>query len=156
MLDAGPGRIAGFVEGLPAAQLVTPAEPGEWSARDVLAHMKSCSDMWGGYIVRILREDRPTIKAVNPRTWIRQTDYLEQEFQPLLEAFTSQRAELVAVLNPLGPEAWDRRATVTGAGKPLELTVYSYAERLAVHERPHLKQIRRIAEALRRAGGWEA
>jgi hypothetical protein len=34
--------------------------------------------------------------------------------------------------------------------------VYSYAERLAVHERPHLKQIRRIAEALRRAGGWEA
>ena len=86
----------------------------------------------------------PTIKAINPRTWIKQTDYLELEFQPSLRAFTTQRADLLAVLEPLPPDGWARAATVTGAGKVLERTVRSYAEWLVRHERPHLKQIERV------------
>lgn len=106
MLAATPARLAGLTEGLSPVQLVAPPEPGEWSARDVLAHLRACADMWGRYIVVILSEDRPTFKAVNPTTWIKQTDYREQEFQPSLQAFTAQRAELLAVLKPLAPEAW--------------------------------------------------
>ena len=87
----------------------------------------------------------PTLRAINPRTWIKSTDYLEQEFEPSFHAFATQRAELLAVLRPLPPEAWWRAATLTGAGKPLQQTAYSYAEALAVHERPHIKQIGRIA-----------
>ncbi len=89
------------------------------------------------------------MRAVNPRTWIEKTDYLEQEFQPSLHAFTTQRLALLAVLEPLAPAGWSRLATVTGAGKPLERTALFYASWLASHERPHLKQIGRIAEALR-------
>jgi hypothetical protein len=98
--------------------------------------------------VKILSEYRPTFKAVNPTTWIKQTDYLEQEFQPSLQAFTAQRAELLAVLKPLTSEAWSRTATVTGAGKPRERTVYTYAQWLANHERSHIKQIKRIVETM--------
>jgi hypothetical protein len=47
MLAAAPARLAELTEGLPAAQLLTPPEPGEWSARDVLGHLRACSDMWG-------------------------------------------------------------------------------------------------------------
>jgi len=148
MLAATPVQIADLSEGLSAAQLITPPEAGEWSARDVLAHLRACSDMWGKYIVKILKENHPTFKAVNPRTWIKQTDYLEQEFQTLLQAFAAQRVELLAVLKPLAPEAWSRTATVTGAGKPRERTVYTYAQWLANHERPHIKQIKRIVEML--------
>jgi DinB family protein len=105
--------------------------------------------MWGTYIMLILSEDQPTIKAVNPTTWIKQTDYREQEFQPSLQAFTVQRAGLLAVLGPLPPEAWSRSATVTGAGKPRQRTVHTYAQRLANHERSHFKQIEQIVNALR-------
>jgi hypothetical protein len=35
------------------------------------------------------------------------------------------------------------RATVTGAGRTLERTVLFYAQWLASHERPHVKQIER-------------
>jgi hypothetical protein len=66
MLAATPARIADLTEGLPPAHLLTPPEPGVWSARDVLAHLRACADMWGKYIAAILSEDRPTIKAVNP------------------------------------------------------------------------------------------
>ena len=149
MLAAAPSRLAGLTEGLSPAQLLASPEPGEWSARDVLAHLRACADMWGKCITQILNEDRPTIKAVNPTTWIKQTNYLQQEFQPSLQAFTAQRADLLAVLKPLTPEAWSRMATVTGAGKPLERTVYTYAHGLAIHERPHIKQIERITNWLR-------
>lgn len=148
MLAAGPSRLAELAEGLSPAQLVAPPEPGEWSARDVLGHLRACSDMWGKYIVLILSEERPTFKAVNPTTWIKQTDYLEQPFQPSLQAFTAQRGELLAVLKPLRPEAWSREATVTGAGKPRQRTVYTYAQWLANHERPHIKQIERIVNTV--------
>ncbi len=115
----------------------------------MLAHLRACADMWGNCIAVIIAEDKPTIRAVNPTTWIKKTDYLEQEFQPSLQAFPAQRAERLAVLNPLAPKAWSRMATVTGAGKPLVRTVLSYAQWLANHERPHIKQIERIVNLLR-------
>ena len=149
MLAVAPSRLTDLTGGLPPAQLLAPPEPGEWSARDVLAHLRACADMWGKYIAVILSEDRPTFKAVNPTTWIKKTDYREQEFQPSLQAFTAQRAGLLAVLEPLAPEAWSRMATVTGAGKPRERTVYTYAQWLANHERSHVKQIERIVNTLR-------
>ena len=143
MLADAPVRLAEITRDLPPDRLIAPPEPGEWSTRDVLGHLRACSDMWGGCMVRILNEDRPTIKAVNPGTWIKQTNYLELEFQPSLRAYTDQRAGLLAVLKPLSPEEWARGATVTVAGRPLERTVYSYALWLADHERTHVKQIER-------------
>ena len=149
MLANTPSRLANLTEGLTPAQLRTPPEPGEWSARDVLAHLRACSDMWGKYIVMILNEDHPTFKAMNPTTWIKQTNYLEQDFHPSLQAFTAQRAELLAVLKPLPPKAWSRMATVTGAGKPRERTIRTYAQWLANHEQSHFKQIERIVNTQR-------
>jgi uncharacterized damage-inducible protein DinB len=149
ILAATPARLADLAKGLSPAQLVAPPEPGEWSARDVLAHLRACSDMWGKYIAVILSGDRPTFKAVNPTTWIKQTDYREQEFQPSLQAFTTQRLGLLEVLKPLAPDAWSRMVTVTTAGRPRERTVYTYAQWLANHERSHLKQVERILNRMR-------
>ena len=145
MLAEAPPRLAALTAGLAPAQLHINPSQGEWSANDVLAHMRSCADMWGNCIARIIAEDTPTIRAVNPRTWIKSTDYLEQEFRPSLHAFTTQRAELLALLESLPHEDWSRAATVTVAGKPLVRTVFFYAQWLARHERPHVKQIEEIA-----------
>ncbi len=147
MLAATPPRIAALTAGLAPAQLHTAPNQHEWSANDVLAHLRACADVWGSCIEAIIAHDRPTLRAVNPRTWIKQTDYLEQPFQPSLRAFAAQRSELLAVLEPLAPEGWSRAATVTGAGKVLERTVLSYAQWLAEHERPHVKQVARIVNA---------
>jgi hypothetical protein len=75
-------------------------------------------------------------------------DYLEQAFQPSLHAFTTQRIDLLAVLEPLAYEGWSRAARVTGAGKVLERTVLFYGRWLAGHERPHLKQLERIVNTM--------
>jgi hypothetical protein len=149
LLAEAPPRIAALTAGLAPAQLHTAPNQDEWSANDVLAHLRSCGDVWGDCIATIIHQDRPTIRAVNPRTWIKKTDYLEQKFPPSLQAFTAQRTDLLAVLERLAPEDWSRAATVTGVGKPLVRTVHYYAESLVIHERPHLKQIQRIVNTMR-------
>jgi hypothetical protein len=150
LLETTPARITELTAGLTPAQLLSPPAPGEWSARDVLAHLRACADMWGRYIVVILDEEHPAFKAVNPTTWIKHTNYRELEFHHSLQSFTAQRAELLAVLKPLPPEAWTRMATVTGAGKARQRTVHTYAQWLANHERSHFKQFERIASTLRK------
>src|SRR5690242_1906322 len=122
LLAETPPRIAALTAGLVPAQLHTTPNHDGWSANDVLAHLRACADVWGNCIAVIIAEDTPTLRAVNPRTWIRKTDYLEQEFQSSLHAFTTQRTDLLAVLEPLAHEGWSRAATVTGAGKPLVRT----------------------------------
>lgn len=149
ILGEGPERIAASTAGLSPEQLRTPPAPGEWSANENLAHLRACGDMWGKAIATILAQDHATFRAVNPRTWIQQTDYPDLDFRPSLTAFTAQRAELLALLRPLQVGDWSRSATVSGAGKPLELTVQSYGDRMAAHERAHVKQIARIAEVFR-------
>jgi DinB family protein len=153
LLAATPPRLAALTADLTPAQLRITPTPDAWSANAVLAHLRACADVWGGCIVAMLAEDKPTLRAVNPRTWIKRTDYLDLDFPPSLGAFATQRADLLAILEPLPPGGWARVATVTGAGKVLERTVLSYAQWLAGHERPHLKQVERLVNSLRMERG---
>lgn len=149
VLAATPRRIATATASAGPAQLDRRPSPQEWSAAEVLAHLRACSDVWGGCIAQVLRDETPTIRAVNPRTWIDRTDYAVLPFSEHVTAFAAQRAQLLGVLEPLAPAGWQRNAVVIGAGRPLERTVLSYAVWLASHERPHVKQVERTVAALR-------
>ena len=149
ILAETPGRIAAVTADLTPAQLRTAPTPDEWSANEVLAHLRACADMWGDSISRIIAEDKPTIRAINPRAWIVQTDYPDLDFATSFQAFSRQRADLLSILESLPVDGWSRSATVTGAGAPLERTVHMYADRLARHERPHVNQIERVVDAVR-------
>ena len=139
-------RITAVTAGLTPAQLRTVPGVDEWSANEVLAHLRACADVWGNHIVAILAEDMPERRGVNPRTWINSTNYLELEFEDSLRSFVAQRAELLAILDDLSPEDWSRRAKVVAYGMTNERTLLSYAEHLARHERPHLTQIAEVVE----------
>jgi len=146
LLRDTPGRIAAATSGVPAADLRTAPAAGEWSLVDILAHIRACADVWGDPIAVILAEDRPTIRAVSPATRLRRTDYRDQAFDASFRAFSERRADLLATLEPLPPEAWERSAVVTGAGAVLERTLHWYALGLAAHERSHVKQIVRLTQ----------
>lgn len=149
LLTEHPRRLASVTARVPVARLRVAPSPGEWSANEVLAHIRSCADVWGRCIARMLAEDDPTIRAVSPRTYIDETDYLDLQFKPSLRAFTQQRAELLAVLESLLPPDWMRTATVTGAGKALVRSVLFYGQWLADHERIHVDQIEQTVAAVR-------
>ncbi len=149
LLGETPRLIATLTASLAPAQLHANPNRDEWSANDVLAHLRACADVWGSCMQRLIAEDKPTVRAVNPRTWIGHTDYLQLEFRRSLRSFAAQRVDLLAALDPLPREDWSRVATVTGAGKALERDVLFYGRWLAGHERTHVKQIEHIVSALR-------
>ena len=142
MLAAAPREIAVAVDSPSPAVLRRRPGPDDWSANEVLAHVRSCADVWGDCLVRIASSGEPlTIRAINPRTWMRDTDYLDLEFGVSFDAYTKQRRALVSRAKRLSPEEWSREATITGAGKPLVRSAHTYAEWIARHEQPHIKQI---------------
>ena len=148
ILAETPRRIVELTKGLTAAQLDQPAL-GKWSINDHLAHLRACHDMFGGSMLRIIREDHPSVTAMNPHTWIKQTDYPKWKFKPALAAFKKQRAELLEEIARMPAKGWRRTATVKVWGATYQRTVHFYGGWMASHERAHWKSLERIADALR-------
>lgn len=119
--------------------------PDEWSLVELLAHLRACADVWGGSIARILEERRPKIEGMDPRRWMRATNYPELELRRSLRAYLDQRRRLLVTLDALPQRSWDRVGVVGAWGQVYERTVRNYADRLARHERAHHRQIRRTA-----------
>lgn len=147
LLHEQPAQMAALTADLTPAQLRSPPDPDAWSLTDILAHLRACADVWGDCIVTMLAENEPTIRAINPTTWIERTDYRDLDYELSFAAFTTQRDDLLTTLDELSPKQWARSATITGAGAPLTRTVHFYAQWLARHERTHLREIARVAKA---------
>ncbi len=143
-----PERLSDLTANLTESELHAAPEPGEWSVTEIAAHLRSCADVWGQTIEIIAATDHPTIRAVSPATWIKSTNYGELPFASSLQAFGIQRGQLLALLGHLPDLGWLRTATVLGGGRPLELTLHSYANRLARHERTHWRQVAKTVKAL--------
>jgi DinB superfamily len=148
ILRATPDRLSGLTGDLTEATLRAAPLQGEWSVTEIAAHLRSCADVWGQAIETITATDHPTIRAVSPTTWIKSTDYRELAFAASWQAFRKQRDQLLGLLEQLPDQDWSRSATVLGGGLPLELTVHSYANRVARHERTHWRQVANTVRAL--------
>ena len=148
ILPVTPERIAELTAGLTPAQLLTPPEPEAWSINDILAHLRASHDVLGGNILRILAEDHPAWKRLSPPAWMRKSDYTTWAFEPACGAFRKQREDLLAVIEPLPADAWQRTATVNEFGSNVERSALFFGDWLAGHEQVHLTQIEATATAL--------
>src|ERR1039458_6405084 len=101
VLRETPNRLATLTGMATPAHLRAVPQPGKWSVTEVLAHLRSCADIWGDAIATIVVECGQALKAVSPTTWIESTDYRELEFSPSLKAFTRQRSSLLTLLEAL-------------------------------------------------------
>lgn len=146
LLAATPKQIARIARGHDDRQLHRQPAPDAWSARDIVAHLRACAEVWGRSIDRMIAEDHPTIRYVSPRGWIKKTDYLEQKFAVSLRALSDSRAGLLETLRALTAAGWSRRATFSGTTSGRDATVLGYARRIADHEVGHLEQLRRTLD----------
>jgi hypothetical protein len=146
-----PRQIATITRRRGNRELRSKPEKGAWCAGEILAHLRACADVWGTAIARMIAEDRPTIRHVSPRAWIRKTDHVEADFGASLEAFTQQRDGLVRQLLSLDTSGWSRVAIVTSSGRQREVTVLIYATRIRDHELQHLEQLERTLQGTLRS-----
>jgi hypothetical protein len=143
-IAATPATLRNLVGALPAAALSTPSD-GDWSPKDVVAHLLDVQDIdFNQRIRRTLTEDRPLIEPVDPDTRREQRDLATWDIDRLLDAFETGRKEQIGLLRDLTPAQMARLADHAEAG---EISVSDLAHHCAVHDLMHIGQITRMVIA---------
>lgn len=150
-LASTPSELERKTTGLSDDQLRMRPDENTWSIAEIIAHLRACADMWGDRrILTMVVKDRPTIKTISPITWLKGTNYRAVDVTESLQAFAVQRTKLLYALESLSPNGWTRSATITGAGKPFEVTIHIEGDAIARHERQHIRQIARFDVTIER------
>lgn len=136
-----PATVAAILESVTDDQMTIPPEPGEWSIKELLAHL----DVTQGLLLHraqvMLSEENPAVGGV--AGWLLTSSALNA--REIFEHFSAARAETLALLTPLKPEAWWRTARHSEFGV---LTLQEHASYFARHERSHVRQMLQIVRAL--------
>jgi DinB superfamily len=131
-----PLLIGAIAEHLLEEQLRARPRPNDWSLVELLAHLHACAEVWSDDIERMLALDAPSFKKPHPRQLMRR--HQVPTFAESARAFAHLREQLLARLQPLGSDQWERSSTINGRRH----TVYTQTRRMALHEVAHDDQIR--------------
>jgi hypothetical protein len=149
LLAETPERLAYLSDGLPADQLERPLSPGEWSQRQVLAHLIACADVRSNRIYFALLLEDATVPEVHPqRQWEKLLRYGDRPYADLLSDFTLRREVLLSVLRPLSEADWGREVR----GDKRAHSVFNLARNIALHEYGHCNDMRDKLPAF--LGAW--
>jgi hypothetical protein len=113
---------------------------GEWSALEVLAHLRAAAEVFSHSIFMFLLDDWPTIPYIHPNKWRDMQGYSEITFDENLQIFELNRRYLLRKLRNLTPSTWERSGTI----KTQTRTVYGEMRRMALHEKGHYGQIQAL------------
>ena len=149
MLGEAPRYIAALAKTVTANALTLKPDKDSWSCSEILIHLRACADVWGKDIRRMLKEDRPTIRYVSPRSFMKKTKYAAPSFAESFQEFKAARVSLIELLNSLSQDAWQRQGVFTGTTRGKHQTVFSYARRIADHEQHHFSQFERVLNAVK-------
>jgi len=150
VLVVTPDRIAELAAGLDARTLRQRPHPGEWSMKEVLAHLMELESRLFLLRFRLMAtRERPRFEAFDPIAWERERDRREGRFEDDLARFRRARAETLAYLVTLPPGAAERPG-ISGHFGPL--TLGQYATHAADHDLEHLAQMRACRAAVTARG----
>lgn len=141
LAEATPRRIAASSAGLDDDRLKQRPASDEWSALEILNHLRACQEVWTHSIYAMLAHDEPRLKEIHPRQWIKTVNpYTSLTFADSLQIFTMRREELLVTLRALSTEDWARECRIERKTH----TVFSHVRRLVLHEQAHCEQIEAV------------
>jgi hypothetical protein len=140
-LSSTPTRIAQAVAGLTETQLHTSSAEGEWSAAEVLAHLRATDDILAYRAYMILARDNPPMPSFDERRWQVIAGYTQADFHTSLKLFTLRRAELGSMLRRAASDDWKRIGTHEERGVISLLDVITH---VVEHEEEHCAQLEAI------------
>jgi hypothetical protein len=137
-LQAVPVRIARVLGAQPPSKLDSAPAEGEWSAAEILAHVRASDDILAYRAYMMLARDHPPLPTFDERRWVSIADYGRLDVHDSLRTFSFRRQELVTLLSGLPPEAWARTSEYEGRGP---VTLLEVMVTLVEHEEAHCVQL---------------
>jgi FMN phosphatase YigB (HAD superfamily) len=132
-----------FLHGLcihltPEAWVLRPSA-GEWSAVEILCHLTDMdAEVNLPRLRKVLQENNPFIAGMDTDAWADARQYIRRDGLQSLQNFITARLELIAFLESLTPDDWQRQArhAVFGPTSLQEMAIFA-----AGHDRLHIRQI---------------
>lgn len=138
LLDATPTLVRHCFAGLSDRSLGN-GEPEVWGARQVLEHLIDAETVaFRERIGRILTEERPLIRSIDPPARLEQGGYAARSLEDLLSRFEALRAENTTWLRSIDEDDFAREGEHEEAGT---IRVGELVHYWAVHDLTHLSQM---------------
>ncbi len=137
-----PARVRAAVAGLSDAQLDTPYRDGGWTVRQTVHHVAD-SHMNAYCRFRLaLTEDGPTIKPYLEARWAELPDARTLPVAPSLEIIDGVHTRLIALIDSLTAEQWQRGFVHPEHGRTIAL--WQTAALYAWHSKHHVAHINNL------------
>ncbi len=134
---------AAVVKNVPDAQLTKRPDPKNWSAKEVVCHVRDTEESFMTRFLSILAMDEPKFLPVEPDRWAVERQYQRNDVQEALAAFKTRREETLRFFRGLKPEQWERGGVHATRGK---MTLKDFVELMAWHDDNHLDQLKRALD----------
>jgi hypothetical protein len=118
---------------------------GDWSLKEIAAHMRDAEDLALKQMTAIIERRRGSLPAWDVDLLPRERDYRSQQLDNLLAGFRALRRETTQLLWSITDSDWSARARHPYRG---EITLGEVAHELAQHDLEHLWQVRRLKHEL--------
>ncbi len=109
--------------------------PEKWSARENLAHMARCHEVFFERMTRILSEDKPRLPRYRAEEDPQWPPWVDLSAKEVLERLKRLGQELLARIKKLSPEQLERVGVHSKFG---EMTLALWIEFFLLHEAHHL------------------
>ena len=131
------------VKNVPDAQLTKRPDPKNWSAKEVVCHVRDTEESFMTRFLSILAMDEPKFLPVEPDRWAVERQYQRNDVQEALAAFKTRREETLRFFRGLKPDQWERSGVHATRGR---MTLKDFVELMAWHDDNHLDQLKRALD----------
>jgi len=135
--------FAAAIKGVSDARLSKRPDDKNWSAREVVCHVRDTEESFMTRFQAILAMDEPRFPPVEPDRWAVDRQYQRNDVGDALAAFRARREETLRFFRGLKPEQWERTGIHATRGK---MTLKDFVELMAWHDDNHLDQLKRALD----------
>jgi len=134
---------AAVIKNVSDAQLTKRPDPKNWSAKEVVCHVRDIEESFMMRFLSIMAMDDPKFLPVEPDRWAVERQYQRNDVQEALAALRTRREETLRFLRGLKPEQWERGGIHATRGR---MTIKDFVELMAWHDDNHLDQLKRALD----------
>ena len=144
LLEATPVILRALLAPLPETIVTADLHRG-WSPKRVLAHFVDVEPVFAERFRRMIKEDRPLIRSIDPLATLDAGDYLSRTVDALLGELDRSRRETCDWLRTLTAGQLLRPSELDTCG---EITASNLLHYLPYHDTAHIRQIQRMLQAV--------
>jgi len=131
------------VQGVSEAVLSRRPDEQNWSAKEIICHVRDTEEYFLTRFQMILSFDEPKFSPADAGRWATERQYLRNDVGEALTAFRQRRRETLSFVKEIKPNQWQRTCLHAIRGR---MTLRDYFNLLAGHDKNHLDQIQRALE----------